>query len=411
VVTLFQWQMAQGTTNFGDPTPAAQVQINGTNNAAFVSQSVPTTMSAGQAYSVNVTMQNTGTNTWSAANNYRLGTQNPQDNTLWTGATRVMLPAGVNVAPGSNATFSFTVTAPATPGTYNFQWKMLRELVEWFGPLTANVAVNVQPALQEAKLHFIHADHLNTPRLVANQSGQTVWRWDQQEPFGVNPADENPSGLGAFDLPLRLPGQYFDRETNLHYNYFRDYDPVLGRYEESDLIGLEAGSNTYTYVRGSPVRFTDPLGLREVDPSTILGGGGGGGPIAGGGFSVPGGNPLGGLPGIVGPPNFIVPGQTPGSVPTGEELLVGAGIMVGSYALAAAAVPVVLSAPSMCVAVGRTLAIKDPCKNPIIAATLFTAMCRGEAPDEFLTDLQRRQTIKTQSGQIQRSRINVQQSR
>jgi hypothetical protein len=42
-----------------------------------------------------------------------------------------------------------------------------------------------------------------------------VWRWDQQEPFGNNVADENPNGLGAFDLPLRLPGQYFDKETNL----------------------------------------------------------------------------------------------------------------------------------------------------------------------------------------------------
>jgi uncharacterized protein RhaS with RHS repeats len=45
-----------------------------------------------------------------------------------------------------------------------------------------------------------------------------VWRWDQAEPFGVNPADENPSGLGTFNLPLRLPGQYYDKETNLHYN-------------------------------------------------------------------------------------------------------------------------------------------------------------------------------------------------
>ena len=57
-----------------------------------------------------------------------------------------------------------------------------------------------------------------------------MWRWDQQEPFGVNVPDENPSGLGAFNLPLRLPGQYFDKETNLHYNYHRDYDPQIGRY-------------------------------------------------------------------------------------------------------------------------------------------------------------------------------------
>jgi len=64
-----------------------------------------------------------------------------------------------------------------------------------------------------------------------------VWRWDQQEPFGVNLPDENPSGLGTFDLPLRLPGQYYDQETNLHYNYFRDYDPSLGRCGERDPVG------------------------------------------------------------------------------------------------------------------------------------------------------------------------------
>jgi len=100
------------------------------------------------------------------------------------------------------------------------------------------------------------ADHLNTPRLVADATGTTVWRWDQAEPFGNNPADEDPDANSvAFDLPLRLPGQYFDKETNLHYNYFRDYDPSLGRYEESDPIGLRGGLNTYAYVQGSPVAY------------------------------------------------------------------------------------------------------------------------------------------------------------
>jgi RHS repeat-associated protein len=97
-----------------------------------------------------------------------------------------------------------------------------------------------------------------------------VWRWDQQEPFGNNVADENPSGLGAFNLPLRLPGQYFDAETNLHYNYFRNYDPSLGRYEESDPLGLEGGLNTYAYVRSAPLALIDPTGLKvEVRCRTV----------------------------------------------------------------------------------------------------------------------------------------------
>ena len=59
-------------------------------------------------------------------------------------------------------------------------------------------------------------DHLNTPRLVTNDLQQAVWRWDQQEPFGVNAPDENPSSLGVFEFPLRFPGQYADKETNLY---------------------------------------------------------------------------------------------------------------------------------------------------------------------------------------------------
>jgi RHS repeat-associated protein len=108
----------------------------------------------------------------------------------------------------------------------------------------------------------VHTEHLNTPRLVADATGTTVWRWDQQEPFGNNPADEDPDANSvAFDLPLRLPGQRYDAETGLYYNYFRDYDPSLGRYAESDPIGLDGGLDTYAYVDASPLGDADPLGL------------------------------------------------------------------------------------------------------------------------------------------------------
>jgi RHS repeat-associated protein len=74
-------------------------------------------------------------------------------------------------------------------------------------------------------------------------------------------ADENPGALGIFEFPLRFPGQYFDKESNLAYNFFRDYDPVLGRYVESDPTGLRGGLNTYLYASGTPVVRIDPLGL------------------------------------------------------------------------------------------------------------------------------------------------------
>ena len=62
------------------------------NNATFVSQSVPSTMVAGQPYNVSVVMKNTGESIWTAASNYKLGSQNPDNNTTW-GTSRVALAA------------------------------------------------------------------------------------------------------------------------------------------------------------------------------------------------------------------------------------------------------------------------------------------------------------------------------
>ncbi len=88
-----------------------------------------------------------------------------------------------------------------------------------------------------------------------------MWKWDAVEPFGNNPANENPSGLGTFQMNLRHPGQYYDQEVNTFYNYHRDYDPVTGRYRQADPIGLEGGLNTYGYAGAQPLRFVDPEGL------------------------------------------------------------------------------------------------------------------------------------------------------
>lgn len=113
------------------------------NNAQFVSQNVPTQMSPGQRARVSITIKNTGQTTWKEPYWYRLGSQNPQGNKTW-GIGRVLLPANVSVAPGQTYTFSFTITAPETPGTYNFQWRMLQEQVEWFGEKTPNVVIQVR---------------------------------------------------------------------------------------------------------------------------------------------------------------------------------------------------------------------------------------------------------------------------
>ena len=111
----------------------------------------------------------------------------------------------------------------------------------------------------------VEAKHLDTPRLVADDTQKTVWKWEQQEPFGVNAANEDPDAdTVAFEFNLRYPGQYFDKETNAHYNYFRDYDPAVGRYVQSDPIGLLGGLNTFSYVSSAPLATVDFFGLAPI---------------------------------------------------------------------------------------------------------------------------------------------------
>jgi RHS repeat-associated protein len=109
-------------------------------------------------------------------------------------------------------------------------------------------------------LFAVHTDHLGTPRLITSAANQVRWRWDF-DPFGVLPANGNPSGLGTFTYNLRFPGQFYDAESALHYNYFRDYDPQIGRYIESDPIGLAGGTNTFGYVENNPIGAIDAQGL------------------------------------------------------------------------------------------------------------------------------------------------------
>jgi RHS repeat-associated protein/uncharacterized repeat protein (TIGR02543 family) len=145
-------------------------------------------------------------------------------------------------------------------GEYNASGHLLQEVL-WLGDLPVAV---LKPATGQAvtpDLYYIHADHLGTPRKITRPGdNKAVWTWES-EAFGASLPDPNPSGLGNFVFNLRFPGQYYDQETGLHYNYFRDYDPTTGRYSESDPIGLAGGINTYAYVKGNPTNWIDPLGL------------------------------------------------------------------------------------------------------------------------------------------------------
>lgn len=112
------------------------------NNATFVTQQVPLEMTAGASYPVSVTLRNTGCSTWTRAAGYTLGSVNPVDNTTW-GSNRIALDAAASIAPGQSGVFAFEATAPATPGAYNFQWRLLKTGVTWFGAASSNVSVTV----------------------------------------------------------------------------------------------------------------------------------------------------------------------------------------------------------------------------------------------------------------------------
>jgi RHS repeat-associated protein len=140
---------------------------------------------------------------------------------------------------------------------------------------TANGAIG-NPTCTEDATAFIFTDHLNTPREIArigasaangnNANGYTtIWKWDSL-PFGETQPNQNPSSLGVLNFNHRFPGQYYDRETGLSQNWHREYDASIGRYVQSDPIGLGGGVNTYGYVHNSPLSASDASGQFALTP-------------------------------------------------------------------------------------------------------------------------------------------------
>ncbi|HEY0197053.1 MAG TPA: RHS repeat-associated core domain-containing protein [Rhodanobacter sp.] len=110
-------------------------------------------------------------------------------------------------------------------------------------------------------ISYLYADQLGTVRAVANTAAVVNYQW----PWLNNAFGELPP-MGTGNYYTRFPGQYYDVETGLHYNGNRYYDPNTGRYLQSDPMGLSGGQiDTYAYVGGNPLSYTDPFGLRYVD--------------------------------------------------------------------------------------------------------------------------------------------------
>jgi len=134
-------------------------------------------------------------------------------------------------------------------------------------------------------LYYFHNDHLGTPQRITDQTGTIVWSANYK-PFGETNITTN-----TITNPFRFPGQYYDQETGLHYNYFRYYEPGIGRYlrpdplllfpinqsqgrlllyQEDDLslytynVPIIVSDDRYTYTQNNSVSFMDRYGLMAL---------------------------------------------------------------------------------------------------------------------------------------------------
>jgi RHS repeat-associated protein len=122
---------------------------------------------------------------------------------------------------------------------------------------------------QNGQYCFYHNDHLGTPMKMTSVSGAVVWS-ATYDAFGKATVDGNSTVANN----LRFPGQYYDGEASLHYNWNRYYDPASGRYIIIDPIGLRGGINFFVYAKNSPARLFDSMGLDECTNTTVSVGGG-----------------------------------------------------------------------------------------------------------------------------------------
>ncbi len=198
-------------------------------------------------------------------------------------------------------------TETVTVYIYNLEGLLIAELNNTGQTQVEYAYLNGQPLSQisaaNAEVYYYHNDHLGTPQKLTSQNQAIVWE-ATYTPFGQATVNEDPDNDGnTVTQNIRFPGQYFDQETGFHYNYFRYYDPLIGRYITGDPIGVthdfsnpqlnsaiklasegfiglgKLPNHLYNYVDNNPAKYTDPIGLLKISfggTGTFFAGGAGG---------------------------------------------------------------------------------------------------------------------------------------